>query len=396
MKIKKNYNLNTKTGLFVIGANHRSSSMSLRDKLKISKPKLPQFFDRLRKINIGNAIILSSIDITDIIFLAPVSSAENIKSEIIKLFAAHADATRAELTDQTYTLINRDAVRHLFSVISAIDAVLIGDNQILSDFKQAHQHAYNYGMSNNFLDQLVLKSEEVAKHVFIETEINRRPVSISAAAVKVARDLFGVLSKSTCLLVGSGEMGEMLASSMRSAGLRQLIVSHPSSERANRMGQRLNCHIGKMENLVQLISKSDIILTSMNSRHFLLDMKILEKAIKTRRRRPIFIIDTGVPGDVDPSVENINDIFLYTINNLEKVTREGTLSRTYEIEKAQRIIDIATNEVDINNMVKQEILQYQDLESLRLLAVKESNGDPEKATKLLLDKIKNNQYDGAN
>ncbi len=396
MKIKKNYNLNTKTGLFVIGANHRSSSMSLRDKLKISKPKLPQFFDRLRKINIGNAIILSSIDITDIIFLAPVSSAENIKSEIIKLFAAHADATRAELTDQTYTLINRDAVRHLFSVISAIDAVLIGDNQILSDFKQAHQHAYNYGMSNNFLDQLVLKSEEVAKHVFIETEINRRPVSISAAAVKVARDLFGVLSKSTCLLVGSGEMGEMLASSMRSAGLRQLIVSHPSSERANRMGQRLNCHIGKMENLVQLISKSDIILTSMNSRHFSLDVKILKKAIKTRRRRPIFIIDTGVPGDVDPSVENINDIFLYTINNLEKVTREGTLSRTYEIEKAQRIIDIATNEVDINNMVKQEILQYQDLESLRLLAVKESNGDPEKATKLLLDKIKNNQYDGAN
>ena len=396
MKIKKNYNLNTKTGLFVIGANHRSSSMSLRDKLKISKPKLPQFFDRLRKINIGNAIILSSIDITDIIFLAPVSSAENIKSEIIKLFAAHADATRAELTDQTYTLINRDAVRHLFSVISAIDAVLIGDNQILSDFKQAHQHAYNYGMSNNFLDQLVLKSEEVAKHVFIETEINRRPVSISAAAVKVARDLFGVLSKSTCLLVGSGEMGEMLASSMRSAGLRQLIVSHPSSERANRMGQRLNCHIGKMENLVQLISKSDIILTSMNNRHFSLDMKILKKAIKTRRRRPIFIIDTGVPGDVDPSVENINDIFLYTINNLEKVTREGTLSRTYEIEKAQRIIDIATNEVDINNMVKQEMLQYQDLESLRLLAVKESNGDPEKATKLLLDKIKNNQYDGAN
>ena len=396
MKIKKNYNLNTKTGLFVIGANHRSSSMSLRDKLKISKPKLPQFFDRLRKINIGNAIILSYIDITDIIFLAPVSSAENIKSEIIKLFAAHADATRAELTDQTYTLINRDAVRHLFSVISAIDAVLIGDNQILSDFKQAHQHAYNYGMSNNFLDQLVLKSEEVAKHVFIETEINRRPVSISAAAVKVARDLFGVLSKSTCLLVGSGEMGEMLASSMRSAGLRQLIVSHPSSERANRMGQRLNCHIGKMENLVQLISKSDIILTSMNNRHFSLDVKILKKAIKTRRRRPIFIIDTGVPGDVDPSVENINDIFLYTINNLEKVTREGTLSRTYEIEKAQRIIDIATNEVDINNMVKQEILQYQDLESLRLLAVKESNGDPEKATKLLLDKIKNNQYDGAN
>ena len=131
MKIKRNYSLNTKTGLFVIGANHRSSSMSLRDKLKISKPKLPQFFDRLRKINIGNAIILSSIDITDIIFLAPVSPAENIKSEIIKLFAAHADATRAELTDQTYTLINRDAVRHLFSVISAIDAVLIGDNQIL-------------------------------------------------------------------------------------------------------------------------------------------------------------------------------------------------------------------------------------------------------------------------
>ena len=396
MILKKDYNPDTKIGLFVIGANHRSSSMSLRDKLQISECDLPQFFDRLRKINIGNAIILSSIDITDIIFLAPISSAEDINAEIIKLFAAYVDASRGELINQTYTLMNQDALKHLFSVTSAIDAVLIGDSQILLELKRAYQHASNYGMSNDFLDQLVLKSEGIAKRIFIETKIDRRPVSISAAAVKVARDLFGMLSKSTCLLLGSGEMGEMLASSMRSAGLEQLIVSHPSPERANRMGKQLNCHVGEMENLPQLISKSDIILTSMNSRHFLLEMEMLKKAIKTRRRRPIFIIDTGVPGDVDPSVEKINDIFLYTINDLEKVIREGNSSRTHEIEKAQKIIDNAVHQVDLDNIVKQEATGYHDLESLRILAIKEAEGDPDKATRLLLDKIKTKQDDGRN
>jgi glutamyl-tRNA reductase len=395
MIVQKDYNPDAKIGLFVIGANHRSSSMSLRDKLKISERNLPQFFDRLRKINIGNAIILSSIDITDIIFLAPILSAEDIKAEIIKLFAAYVDASRAELLDQTYTLMNQDAVRHLFSVTSAIDAVLIGDSQILSDFKRAHQHASNYGMSNNFLDQLVIKSESIAKSIFMETAINRRPVSIPAASVKVARDLFGMLSKSTCLLLGSGEMGEMLASSMRSAGLEQLIVSHPSPDRANRMGKQLNCHVGEMESLLQLISKSDIILTAMNGRRFLLEMEILKKAIKARRRRPIFIIDTGVPGDVDPSVEKINDIFLYTINDLEKVTREGNSSRAHEIEKAQRIIDSAVHQIDLDNIVK-EAAGYRDLESLRILAIEEAEGDPDKATRLLLDKMKTKQDEGSN
>tara|TARA_B100001094_G_C17985065_1_gene697226 strand:- start:507 stop:962 length:456 start_codon:yes stop_codon:yes gene_type:complete len=151
-----------------------------------------------------------------------------------------------------------------------------------------------------------------------------------------------------------------------------------------------------MENLPQLISKSDIILTSMNGRHFLLEMEMLEKAIKTRRRRPIFIIDTGVPGDVDPSVEKINDIFLYTINDLEKVIREGNSSRTHEIEKAQKIIDNAVHQVDLDNIVKQEATGDHDLESLRILAIKEAEGDPDKATRLLLDKIKTKQDDWRN
>ena len=125
-------------------------------------------------------------------------------------------------------------------------------------------------------------------------------------------------------------------------------------------------------------------------------MEMLEKAIKTRRRRPIFIIDTGVPGDVDPSVEKINDIFLYTINDLEKVIREGNSSRTHEIEKAQKIIDNAVHQVDLDNIVKQEATGYHDLESLRILAIKEAEGDADKATRLLLDKIKTKQDDGRN
>jgi glutamyl-tRNA reductase len=174
-------------------------------------------------------------------------------------------------------------------------------------------------------------------------------------------------------------MGEMLASSMCSAGLGNLIVTHPSDQRADTLGQHLNCHIGTFEDLAQLLTQADIVLTSMNTRRFVLDAESLKAAIKARRRKPIFVIDTGVPGDVDPAVEALEDVFLYTLDDLERVTREGRASRAEEAETAWQIIDEEAAKFDASQSEgSDEIVQTDtsdDIESLRREALDKAGGD---------------------
>ncbi len=379
--------------LIVIGANHRSSTMLLRDRLYISETALPSFYKRLRDAGFDQAIILSTTDLTEIIIAAPPTSLLETSAEVVKLLSAHAGESRSEIESQTYTLSDLEAVRHVFAIASALDGLVVGDTQMLGHLRSAHRMARSNAMTGDFLDQLIALSQKTAERIARETEIGHRPISIAAAAVQVARDLHGALARSSCLLIGAGEMGEMLASSMRSAGLSNLIVSHPSSARADTLGQHLNCHVGAMEDLPLLLTQADIVLTSMNTRRYILDAEALKTATKARRRKPIFVIDTGVPGDVDPAVEALEDVFLYTLDDLERVTREGRESRAAEAETAWAIVDEEAGKMVLNNpkaSPEHQIptLQTSDIEKLRQAALKEAGGDADKATKLLLDRLK--------
>jgi glutamyl-tRNA reductase len=375
--------------LIVIGANHRSSTMLLRDRLYISETALPSFYKRLREAGFDQAIILSTTDLTEIILAAPSTSLKEAAAEVIKLLSAHAGESRSEIESQTYTLSDQEAVRHLFAVAAALDSLVIGDTQQLGQLRNAHRLARINAMTGDYLDILIVAAQKTAERIGRETEIGQRPVSIAAAAVQVARDLHGDLDNSSCLLVGAGEMGEMLASSMRSAGLGNLMVSHPTASRADTLGQHLNCHVGAMENLAQLLTQSDIVLTAMNTRRFILDAEALKAATKARRRKPIFVIDTGVPGDVDPAAETLEDVFLYTLDDLERVTREGRASRAEEAETAWAIVDDEAGKIKFSDINPTDSAENtaSDIENFRLAALKEANGDAEKATRLLLDRL---------
>jgi len=378
--------------LVIVGANHRSSTMLLRDRLFISETALPSFYNRLREASFNEAIIFSTTDITEIIIAAPAHSPAATAAEVVKLLSAHAGESRSEIEGQTYTLGGPEAIKHLFAVAAALDSLVIGDTQLLGQLRSAHRHARSNNMAGSYLDNLIAASQLAAERVSIETEIDQRPVSIAAAAVQVARDLHGDLARSTGLLIGAGEMGEMLASSMRSAGLGNLVVSHPSDQRADTLGQHLNCHIGAFEDLAQLLTQADIVLTSMNTRRFVLDAESLKTATKARRRKPIFVIDTGVPGDVDPAVEALEDVFLYTLDDLERVTREGRASRAQEAETAWQILDDEAANFDSSQSVEPsdpvQTGSPDDIENLRRAALDEAGGDAEKATRLLLDRLK--------
>jgi glutamyl-tRNA reductase len=381
----------TDNTLIVIGANHRSSTMLLRDRLYIREPDLPPFYKRLKAMGFDQIIIFSTPDLTEFILTTQKNLARELSIEVIKLLSAYVNESRKNIENETYCLINHEAVRHVFAVAATLDGLVIGDTKIKEQLNLAHQIARNNDATGDYLNTLITSAKKTAKRVARETEIGLRPISIAAAAVQIARDLHGKLTHSSCLLIGAGEMGEMLASSMRSAGVKQLLVCHPSTTRAEIVSQILNCHVGEMENLTQLLTQSDIIITSMNKRKFILNDTVLKTAIKARRRKPIFIIDTGVPGDVDPSVEKLEDIFLYTLDDLERVTKEGRTSRADEAQRARTIIDEEIKKIGINNLktkIVAPLNETNNIEKTRQHALVEAGGDAEKVSQLLRDQVK--------
>ena len=381
--------LKNKKHFMVVGANHRSSTMVFRDKLTIGDSQLEQVNDRLLNVGISQSLVVSTTDRIEVYVCHDPLTDPSL--EIIKLLSAHAGIGRAEIEAQTYVLTNSEAIRHLLAVCCALDSLVLGDPHIRDVLTLSYGRACQAGMSGIDLDFLINKAFAVSDRVLRETEISRSPVSIPAAAAQVARDLHGDLAQCAALLIGAGEMGEMLAISLLSAGLSHLVVTHPIIAKAEALGQQLNCHIGHMEELLQLLAKSDIVLTSMNSRRFSLSRDAVKAATAMRRRKPILFIDAGVPGDIDHTAEELEDAFIYSLDDLERVTREGSESREVGAGKAWKIVDEEANHLSFSLRdtfnVNEKRVSTGSIEKLRKKAVTDSLGDADKATRLLLHNL---------
>ena len=377
----------------VIGANYRTSSMSLRDRLFISKTDLGFFYTKLAERGFEECIILSTTDLTEIILCVPSDMGENQTTEIIALLSAHAGEPRNKIENQTFFLVGYDAIKHVFALAAALDNLVIGDEKLKDELNLASQLSIDNHASSQILVDLLHWAQKTAKRISRETQIDKRPISITAAAVQVARDLHGHLKHNSGLLIGGGEMGESLASGMRSSGLKNLIVCHQSSVRAENISKNLNCHAAEFAKLEPLLIQSDIVITSINTRKFVLNKKILQQTIRQRRRKPIFIIDTGVPGDVDPNVVSLEDVFLYTLDDLERVTKEGRDSRANEAELAWKIIEeeaanIAPYMINVRSQTWIENPKITDIDKIREEILQEDGINASKATKLLVSRIK--------
>ena len=365
--------------------------MLFRDKLVIKKSQLANFYDRLLDAGIRQAFVVSNTDRTEIyIFHDPTNKPI---AEIIKLLSAHAGFGRGEIESQSYILTNSEAYKHLLAVCCALDSLVIGDTRSRDVINDSHNHAKQAGMTGLELDFLVRNALNTSKRVFRVTRINRQPVSIPAALTGVARDLHGDLGNCTGLLIGAGEMGEMLATSLISTGLAHLVIAHPILSRAESVSQTLNCHVGNMDDLPLLLEKSDLVLTSMNSRQITLTRNTIKTATTKRRRKPILIIDTGVPGDVDFAVADLEDAFLYTLDDLEKVTREGMQTRELETEKAWDIVQVEVNNIFSSEKqfteTTEDTLANELIENLRQNALTKAHGDADKATQLFVNSLRN-------
>ena len=364
--------------------------MLLRDKITVSESQLPSFYDRLADAGLSESLVVSAGDRKEIYGYA--ADRDIAVSEIIKLLSARSGLGRSEIETQTYVLSGQDAIRHFLAVYCGLDGLVVGDPRMPDRIEKNRQAAQTAGAAGSAMIALVDGAKHVSARILRETDIGRRPVTISATAVQVARDIHGSLGECSALLIGSGEMGEMLASSLLAGGLKHLVATHPLSSRADAVAQQLNCHVGDMDDLPALLKRADIVLTSVNSRRFVLAADQVQAATAARRRKPIFLIDTGVPGDVEANVENVEDAYLYNLDDLERVTREGRSNREAEAEKAWSILDdelagIAARLPAVPATAPASAAPSPSPEELRRLALEEAGDDADKATRLLLEKL---------
>ncbi len=376
----------------MVGANHRSSSMALRDRLFVEEYALPGFYDRLRDAGIDQALVLSTCDRIEVQTVHPQSEDSGVAAgRIVETMAGHAEMTAADLEGQVYTLDGAEAVRQIFTVPASLDSLVVGEPQVLGQVKAGHRLAREMRMIGPQMESLLQAAYAAAKRVRSETAIGERPVSIATAAVEVGRDLHGDLGRAAGLLVGGGDMGDVVAGEFIAAGLGSLTVIHPMADRAAATARVLDCHRAAWDDLDGLLAEADVVLASLGRRRCSVSAEGVGGAIKSRRRKPMLIVDLAVPGDVEPAVDGIEDAFLYTLDDLERVAMRGQQTRKHVAGDAWEIIDEEVAAYIQGQASRGAVPVLTDLrrhfDDMRAGVLDETGGDAEKATRLLVSRL---------
>jgi glutamyl-tRNA reductase len=375
--------------IIVVGANHRSSSLALRDQLFVEDAAVPEFLARLRSRGLRQALVLSTCDRVEIWTVHP--DPHWAADAVAGVFADKAGLSTDALDQQLYTHVGADAVRHCFAVTASLDSLIIGEPHILGQVKAVHRLARDADMAGPDLEALLQSAYAAAKKVRSDTHIGERPVSIAAAAVQFARDLHGDLDRCTALLVGAGDMGELVAEALQANGLTRLTVTAPRLARAESVARTLNAHVASYDTLADVLVEADIVLASLGSRHVAITAEQVTQALRKRRRKPMFLVDAGIPGDIEPAVNRIEGAFLYDLTDLERVALEGRATREAAARTAWGLLD-----EDLATFLKGRaartavpaIVALRDrFEKAREQALREAAGDADKATRLLIHRL---------
>ncbi len=321
---------------FVVGATHRSSNLLLRDRLFIDEASGPEFYRRLADAGLRQALLLSTCDRVEVQGVS--ETPESAIKAVREIFAARAGEDPAALADHLDIVTGDQAVRRIFAVAASLESQVIGESQVLGQIKDAHRLAASLGMVGPELESLMQAAYAAAKRVRSETTIAERSVTLGSGAVQLARDLHGDLRGRSGLIVGLGDLGDLIGGQLRTAGLARTILTGPS-RRSEAEAQRMGCNFVPFDRLEDALADADIVVTAAGTGRFLITAEAVEAALKRRRRRPVLIIDGGIPEDVEPAVHEIEDAFVYTLDDLERVAQEGRAGREAEAEEARRVVE---------------------------------------------------------
>ncbi len=377
--------------LLVVGANHRTSGLGLRDRLHVPDAEAPLFLQGLGRIGIGQALVLSTCDRVEVV--AVHADAPTAATAIATQMAGRGATVEAPEVAESglFTLVDEAALRHLFAVAAALDSLVIGEPQVLGQVKAAHRLAAEAGLMGPELEAALSAAYTAAKRVRNETAIGDGAVSLVASAIKLARRVHGDLGRVSGLLIGAGDLGEVMAEELQRAGLRQLAVTGPSRARAEELARRLGCHSTDFAPLEDALVAADVIISAAGSGRHLIDAGMMERVLRRRRHRPVFVIDLGVPSDIDPGIEAVDGAFRYDLDDLERTAMSGRLNRAAAAAAAWEIVE---TELRAFWSVRAERVAVPALTALRAhfaaerqRVLAEVGGDAERATELLIQRL---------
>ena len=320
-----------------IGVNHRSAPLDLRERLFVSEQELPAFYDAMRKSGIDEAMLLSTCDRVEL-HLAHDDPA--MAAGIVLDYMTERGGPKSAPSDgRPYVKQGDEALRHLFAVAASLDSLIVGEPQVLGQVKESHRRAAKFGMVGQHLEQRLQAAYAAAKRVRTETAIGERPVSIASAAVEIARDVHGDLSRVSGLMIGAGEAGELIAERMGRHGLARLSLAHRSRAMAGPVADRLGAELHDMAGLAYRLADADIVILAVGTGGHVLTRDDLGRALKQRRNKPIFVVDAAVPPEADPAIDRLNDVFLYGLDDLERIALVGRAGRIGEADAAWALVD---------------------------------------------------------
>ncbi|MBM4218321.1 MAG: glutamyl-tRNA reductase [Gammaproteobacteria bacterium] len=319
--------------LLVLGLNHRTAPIEVRERIVFDAEHLPRALASLRALpGLTEAVIVSTCNRTEVYAVG--GSAEAVSGWLV----AESGGDGA-LTDCLYRIEEADAVGHLFSVAAGLDSLILGEPQILGQLKDAYRSAQQAGTAGTHLNHLFQTSFAVAKRVRTETAIGAAAVSVAAAGIQLARRVFAGLERHTALLVGAGEMIELTARHLHAQGIGRLIIANRSTSRAQRIADGLPASVIRLDALAAHLPQADMVVSSTARPGHVIAYQDVVRALDERRHRPMFMLDLAVPRDVDPRVGTLEDVYLYTIDDLRQVVDENLKAREAEAVVARRLID---------------------------------------------------------
>jgi glutamyl-tRNA reductase len=318
--------------LFTIGVNHNTAPIAIRENVAFSNDTLREALSDLTAQNASEAAILSTCNRTEIY----VQSAH--PEPIVDWLAHYHKLDISKVQPYTYTLSSHEAVKHAFRVASGLDSMVLGEPQILGQFKQSVKIAQEAGTLGTNLHKLFQRTFEVAKEVRTNTDIGGSSISMAAAAVKLAQRIFGAIQDQKVLFIGAGEMIELCADHLAAQKPKSMTVANRTLERGNDLAEKIGGRAILLNDLPDCFAEFDIVISSTASQLPIVGLGMVERAIKSRRHRPMFMVDLAVPRDIEPEVAQLDDVFLYTVDDLAQVVADGMENRQEAAINAEMIV----------------------------------------------------------
>jgi glutamyl-tRNA reductase len=318
----------------VLGINHKTAPIDLREKVAFSEERLLAALRTLRQeVGVAEVVILSTCNRTEVYWAGSASGEE--LSQWLERHHGH----NLDLAQSLYVHQEQRAVEHAFSVASGLDSMVLGEAQILGQLKEAYRVAQEVGSTGPTLNKLFQAAFSAAKRVRSETRIGENAVSIASAIVSLARRVYSDLSAHTALMVGAGEMNTLAARHFASAGVKRMVIANRTLARAQALASELKAHAVGLVDLDQELAEADIVISCTASLVPLITKGAAEAAIRARRRRPILMVDLGVPRDIDPAVADLEDVYLFSIDDLQQLIDENRQQREVAAGGARLLIE---------------------------------------------------------